>query len=214
MALPFWDALGLWVAAFFTFSVLSFLWKDNIYYKFGQQFIVGVVVAHNILTAMQAVYNNAITPMILNARYTLIVPLVFGILAYTRLQRGISWASKYPVAVMIGVGTGSMLVGTLRGQIIDQAKLTILDVFKSSNSIDIINGLIIFVGVITSLTFFIFTREHTGVLGGSAKIGRIFLMVSLGANWAGETVWYLTQMTGRLMFLYNEWIMKAILGGG
>jgi hypothetical protein len=77
-----------------------------------------------------------------------------------------------------------------------------------------LNGLIIFVGTVASLTFFIFTREHKGALGASAKLGRIFLMISLGANWAAETVWYLTQMTGRVMFLYNEWLLKAILGGG
>ncbi|MCW3991976.1 MAG: hypothetical protein NWE79_04660 [Candidatus Bathyarchaeota archaeon] len=212
MALPFWDALGLWVAAIFTFSVLSFLWKDNIYFKFGQQFIVGVVVAHSILTSMQAVYNNGIVPIMTQGRITLIIPMLAGLLAYTRLRRDIAWASKYPVAIMIGVGTGSMVVGTLRGQIIGQLSMSITDVFKSSNPTDMLNGLIIFVGVITSLSFFVFTREHTGALGLSAKIGRIFLMVSLGANWAAETVWYLTQMTGRIMFLYNEWLFKAILG--
>jgi len=212
MALPFWDMLGLWVAAFFTFSVLSFLWKDNIYFKFGQQFIVGVVVAHSILTNMRAAYNNGIIPIVTQGRIQLIIPLLVGLLAYTRLKRDIAWASKYPVAIMIGVGTGSMVVGTLRGQVIGQLSMSITDVFKSSNPMDMLNGIIIFVGVVTSLSFFVFTREHTGALGASAKIGRIFLMISLGANWAAETVWYLTQMTGRIMFLYNEWLFKAILG--
>jgi hypothetical protein len=213
MALPFWDMLGVWVAAFFTFSVLSFLWKDNLYYKFGQQFVVGVVVSHNILTSMQAVYNNGIVPIMTKGQITLIVPILIGILAYTRLSRDISWASKYPVAIMIGVGTGSMVVGTLRGQIIGQVSMSITDVFKSSAPLDMVNGLVIFIGTVASLTFFIFTREHKGALGASAKLGRIFLMISLGANWAAETVWYLTQMTGRVMFLYNEWLLKAILGG-
>lgn len=212
MALPFWDALGLWVAAFFTFSVLSFLWKDNIYFKFGQQFIVGVVVAHSILTNMRAAYNNALMPIMTQGRIYLVIPLLVGVLAYTRLKRDIAWASKYPVAIMIGVGTGSMVVGTLRGQVIGQISMSITDVFKSANPMDMLNGIIIFVGVVTSLSFFVFTREHTGALGLSAKIGRIFLMISLGANWAAETVWYLTQMTGRIMFLYNEWLFKAILG--
>ena len=134
-------------------------------------------------------------------------------LGITGMSRDISWASKYPVAIMIGVGTGSMVVGTLRGQIIGQISMSITDVFKSSAPMDMLNGLIIFVGVVSSLSFFIFTREHKGALGGSAKLGRIFLMISLGANWAAETVWYLTQMTGRVMFLYNEWLLKAILGG-
>ena len=129
MALPFWDMLGVWVAAFFTFSVLSFLWKDNLYYKFGQQFVVGVVVSHNILTSMQAVYNNGVVPIMTKGQITLIAPILIGILAYTRLSRDISWASKYPVAIMIGVGTGSMVVGTLRGQIIGQVSMSITDVF-------------------------------------------------------------------------------------
>jgi len=212
VALPFWEALGIWVAAFFTFSVLSFLWKDNPYFKFGQQFIVGVVVAHNILFSMRAVYDNAVIPIMTQGKWMYIIPIILGILMYTRLQRDYAWASKYPTAVLIGVGTGVMITGTLRGQIIDQAKFTVLDVFKAADPMSMLNGIIILVGVVTSVSFFIFTREHVGPLGTSAKIGRIFLMVSLGANWAGETVWYLTQMTGRFMFLYHEWIQKAILG--
>jgi hypothetical protein len=162
---------------------------------------------------MQAVYNNGIVPIMTKGQITLIAPILIGILAYTRLSKDLSWASKYPVAIMIGVGTGSMVVGTLRGQIIGQVSMSITDVFKSSAPLDMVNGLVIFIGTVASLTFFIFTREHKGALGASAKLGRIFLMISLGANWAAETVWYLTQMTGRVMFLYNEWLIKAILGG-
>ncbi len=214
MSASFWEILGIWVAAFFTFSVLSFLWKDNPYFKFGQQFIVGVVVAHNILFAMKSVYDNAVIPIMTQGRWTLIIPIILGVLMYTRLHRDYAWASKYPTAVLVGTGTGVMVTGILRGQIIDQAKMTVLDVFKSSNPVDIFNGIIILIGVLTSISFFIFTKEHKGPLGISAKIGRIFLMISLGANWSGETVWYLTQMTGRVMFLWHDWIKRAILGIG
>jgi hypothetical protein len=35
-------------------------------------------------------------------------------------------------------------------------------------------------------------------------------MISLGANFSGELVWYLTQMIGRLMYILNEFIWPLL----
>jgi hypothetical protein len=107
----------------------------------------------------------------------------------------------------------------LRGQIIDQVKNTILDLVNAPalGSMTILNTVIILVGTITSLLFFTYSVKHStkdGLtpLGWAAKIGRIFLMISLGANWSGEIVWYLTQLIGRFFFIVN--FIKLLMSGG
>ncbi|RLC73520.1 MAG: hypothetical protein DRI26_00655 [Chloroflexi bacterium] len=207
----FWEILGAWVGAFFVISVLTMLWKDNPYFRFGQQAIIGATIAHYVLFNMKNVLNMALIP-ISKGNVILVVPLILGLLMYTRLSPDHAWFSKYPTSVLVGVGIGVMIAGTLRGQIIDQVKATVVDIFTAGTTFDLMNGIIIAVGTVTAITFWLFTREHKGALGASAKIGRIFLMVSLGTNWAGEEVWYLTQIIGRLIFLINVWIKGAILG--
>ena len=207
----FWEILGAWVGAFFVISVMTMLWKDNPYFRFGQQAIIGGTIAHYVLFNMKNALNMALIP-ISKGDLLLIVPFILGLLMYTRLSRDYAWISKYPTSVLVGVGIGVMIAGTLRGQIIDQVKATVVDIFTAASAFDALNGVIIAVGTVTAMTFWIFTKEHTGALGASAKIGRIFLMISLGANWAGEEVWYLTQMIGRLIFLIEVFIKGALLG--
>ena len=208
-----WDVLAAILGSFFTLSVLSMLWKDNPCFKFGQQATIGIVIANGILVNMNSLIRNGIKPLIAG-RITMIVPLVFGIMLYTRLSKEYSWVAKYPTAMMVGVGTGIMIMGTLRGQVIDQVKATVLDVFTATDLMGTFNGILILIGVVSSISFWLFTKEHTGGLGSLSTSGRIYLMVSLGANWAGEHVWYLTQVLKRLTFVYDELIMRVLLGQG
>jgi hypothetical protein len=197
------SVIGGLIGTLFLISVMSMLWKDNIFFRFGQAAIMGASVAHYTFMNFQSVHTNAIKP-ILAGNVLFIIPLILGLLTYSRLRSDVSWLAKYPTNVLIGVGTGVMIAGTLRGQIIDQIKQTILDAFTG------FNGILILIGVVTAFSFFIFTKEHTGALGTSVKIGRVFLMISLGANFSGELVWYLTQMIGRLMYVLNEFIWPLL----
>lgn len=209
--------LGTLVASFFILSVLSMLWKDNPVFRIGQQAVIGAATAHYIVLNFTSVYKNALTPM-MGGNLLLIIPLFLGLLMYTRLKKEISWLARYPTAVLVGVGTGVMIAGTLRGQIIDQIKNTIVDILNApaSGGLTVFNTVLILIGTITAVTFFTYTQKHATekgltLLGWSAKIGRIFLMISLGANWSGELVWYLTQLIGRLTYLIN--FAKLLIGG-
>jgi hypothetical protein len=211
----FLDILGGLVGTFFIISVLSMLWKDNVAFRIGQQAIIGATIAHYILNNFKSVYMNAIIPITTGQIY-LIIPIILGALMYTRLKNEISWVARYPTAVLIGVGTGITISTQMRGQIIDQMKATVLDLanaFTSGDSMTIINNIIIVVGVVTTISFFLFTHEHKGTLGTVAKIGRVYLMLSLGANFSGELVWYLTQVIGRFSWIINTVIKVYLLGG-
>ena len=200
------ELLGMALGTFLIFSTLSMLYKDNPFFRVGQMAVMGSSISHFILQNMQNVYNNAVTPL-MDGDILMVIPLVLGLMMYSRLNRPISWIARYPSSVLIGIGTGVMVAGTVSGQVLDQIAVTITDVLNGGG----INSMIIAVGVITSITFFIFTKEHTGAVGTSAQIGRKYLMISLGANWSGELVWYLTQLVGRLMYVKN--FLTALMGG-
>jgi glycopeptide antibiotics resistance protein len=199
------SVIGGLIGTLFIIATMSMLWKDNVFFRFGQAAVMGASIAHYTFMNFQSVHTNAIKP-ILAGNVLFIIPVILGLLMYSRLSSELSWLAKYPTSVLIGVGTGVMIAGSLslRGQIIDQVKQTILDAFTG------LNGILILIGVVTAFSFFIFTKEHTGALGTSVKIGRVFLMISLGANFSGELVWYLTQMIGRMMYILNEFIWPLL----
>ena len=205
------ELLGMTLGTFLIFSTLSMLWKDNVFFRVGQMAVMGSSIAHFILLNMQNVYNNALTPL-LSGDILMVFPLALGLMMYSRLNKSTAWLARYPSSVLVGIGTGVMVAGTVSGQVLDQIAVTMTDVLAADLfSIAGINAMIIAVGVVTSITFFVFTKEHTGVVGNSATIGRKFLMISLGANWSGELVWYLTQLVGRLMYVKN--FLTALMGG-
>jgi lipoprotein signal peptidase len=190
------------------------LWKENPYYRFGQQFIIGAIVANNVLYSMETVYDNAIYPLVTEGKVLIIIPVLLGLLMYTRLTKEYAWASRYPLSMMLGVGMAALITGSLRGQVIDQIHVTAIDVLtalKTSNPIDIVNAIIIFIGVVTTILYFVLTREQTGMFYISSRVARIFLMISIGTLYS-RTMFYLTSLVGRMKFLWEELIVKVILG--
>ena len=192
------------VGTFFIVATLSVLWKDNIVFRFGQAAVMGAATAHYMIMSATSIQSMVLSQMQLIP----ILGLILGLMMYTRLFSKISWVSKYPSSVLVGVGIGVMLAGTIKGQILQQVGMTVGDIqtalFTTGDSVAILNSILIFIGVVTSLVYFLFTIEHKGTVGILAKVGRVFLMISLGANFSGELVWYQTQMIGRLMFIIQN----------
>jgi hypothetical protein len=75
-----------------------------------------------------------------------------------------------------------------------------------ANAGDLINNWLLVVGLLTTLTFFFFSKEHKGALGGTAKIGIYFLMVSFGASYGYTVMARISLLIGRVMFLLRDWL--------
>ena len=69
-----------------------------------------------------------------------------------------------------------------------------------------LNHLILVVGVITTLVFFFFSKEHKGAIGGTAKLGIWYLMVSFGAAYGFTVMSRISLLIGRFQFLLDDWL--------
>ena len=61
------------------------------------------------------------------------------------------------------------------------------------------------VGLIASLLFFFFSREHKGALGVASKLGIWFLMIGFGAGYGFTVMSRISLLIGRFQFLINDW---------
>ncbi len=75
----------------------------------------------------------------------------------------------------------------------------------------IFNLSLIFAGVICTLTYFFFSVEHRGLVGGISKVGIIFIMVGFGAAFGNTVMGRVSLLIGRVQFLIKA--LSSLFGG-
>ncbi len=222
---------SVWIAALLTLCIFSFLYKDNPLYKFAEHLFVGVSAGYYIvLNYWTVVVPNLVDPLVRtfggrdpvtheavvqaggpfaasigDYRGWFLIPAVLGVLLFTRLVPKIDWMSRWSLAVIIGVYAGLKTTGFAQGDLVAQIQASMQPVwtgeFWSS-----FNAILFLVGLVTSLLFFYYSREHKGLLGVSARTGILFLMVSFGAGYGYTVMSRLSLLIGRFQFLLEDWL--------
>lgn len=219
--------IGLWCAAFFTLAIFSFLWGDNPFYKIAESVLVGVSAAYWMVVAFWDVLVpnliGKIWPGVVQgwampglsgpeAERSLIyvVPLVLGVMLLWRLAPKGAWIARWPLALIIGTTAGLRLIGFLHGDFLAQIRNTILPLAVfTAGSFDVwasLTNLIIVVGVLCCLVYFFFSFEHTGVIGGAARVGIWMLMITFGAAFGYTVMGRIALLAARIEFLLDGWL--------
>ncbi len=191
--------LGTWIAAISTIGIMSFVFKDNPLYRIVENVYVGVSAGHALVLGWINIRDQGITPLTAEGEWSVIIPLLLGLLLYTRYFKDIAWLSRFPLSILVGIGTGLAIRGTIGSQIVNQVKSTVLPL----NSIN--NAIIIF-GTLGVLSYFYFSKEHRGVLKHVSTFGRCVMMVSFGAAFGSTVMGRMALLIDRLHFLYANWL--------
>lgn len=206
------EQLGVLVSAILIVSQLSLIAGDNFFFKWSTRLVIGFSVIHAQIWGLYWSNRYAVEP-IMKGELIWIIPLLLGLMMYTRLWKKYAWISKYPMGLQLGVGFGVVVVSMIRSQILDQIRMTITDITGATSPYALLNGALVLIGTITVTTFFFFTKEHTGIIGKSAYVGRAFIMSSIAVIWAGDYIWAMSMMAGQLQYLVRDFFFGLILGG-
>lgn len=225
------EIIGIWVAAFLTLSIYSFLYRDNPFYRFAEHLFVGISVGYGIVIAIhQGIIPKAWEPLseamsalwtVIRGRATLetvnalwglikIIPIAIGLLFFARLSPRHTWLIRYPIAILIGFAAGIAIPSQLQANIFAQTRGTI-EPFAAINAgtlsaWDIFGTILVVIGVICTLTYFFFSLEHRGPTNWLSKVGIAFLMVGFGAAFGNTVMGRLALMIHRVGFLINDWL--------
>lgn len=90
---------GIWVAAFITIATASLVWKENPFYRAAEHLYVGISAGHAVITAYTNIRDKAVKP-IGAGEYLWIIPIILGLLLYSRYFKRTAWLSRYPVSVL------------------------------------------------------------------------------------------------------------------
>jgi hypothetical protein len=134
MTLPFVDVVGFWIGIFLTFCILSYLYKDNPFYKLAEHIFVGVSIGY-VITQQ---YYNVIRPNLLDhlapegARwYEIFIPSVYWIplilvafLFVRSASRRLAWLGRYPIAFVVALYAGIQINAVAESDLAQQIAIS------------------------------------------------------------------------------------------
>jgi len=193
------EAISNFIAAFFTLSIFSFLYKDNPFYKFAEAMFIGVSMGY----AIPLVYNLTFIPFVyrpifVEHNFWILIPALMGSLYIFRFSKNLGWLSRYPIVF------GMAIVGM--GVPMSMHSYVLVQVRTAMMPIDSINTFLIFLGTVTILLYFFFSKAHKGVYGKITNIGIWFMMVGFGASFGYTVMARISLLIGRIQFLMGDWL--------
>ena len=223
--LSFWRTFGLWLAAFFTLAIFSFLYKDSPLYKTAEAVVVGVSAAYWMVVGFHStllpnlfgkiwpewIQSWAMPGLKEPRNLVYLVALGFGVMLLWRLSPKGGWISRWPLAFFIGVFCGVRLIGYLHGDFLNQIRNAIvpLAVYDGSQAFDLwgsLRSVILVGGLLAGLVYFFFSFEHKGIVGKTAKVGIWVLMITFGAGFGYTVMGRIALLAIRLEFLFDDWL--------
>jgi len=200
------ELFQIWVIAFFTLALFSFMYKDNPVYKIAEHVFAGLTAGYQVGLIWDTVILQQLWDPMLAGKYYLAIPGIMGFLMFARFWEKYSWISRFSLAFVMGVTSGIFLISQLHGLVLPQMQST-MKAFVSADSFSlIVQAVIIVVGVISTLIYFYFSKEHIGALGVTAKVGIWFIMVSFGAHFGYTVMGRVSLLIGRVQFLIEDWV--------
>jgi hypothetical protein len=182
------------------------IFRENPFARWAEYSIIGLGVGYGFVVTFWALLEPGgyIDPLITGADPTLIIPVILGLLLYAQFFRGARWVIRWPLAFMMSVGFTTGILGS--PTIILKQIASAAVPLTSGSAYEIVNALIVIVGVVCTLSYFTFSREHTGALGVTAKIGRLFMMLGFGAGFGIAVMSQGAYLINVLTFLLRDWL--------
>ena len=184
------------------FSFSMFLWKKNVLSDIAEETFISTSLAMSLTAASAQIRAMGVTPLS-QGKFLIIVPVLVGILMYGQFFKKYMFALRWSVALVVGVGMGTVIVTSIETTILRNLMASIVPL-PIANPLNLINTLIMIVAVFCTISYFIFTRPRIGTLGRFQRLGRYFMMVFFGASFGSFVMTRLSMFISTIStFLHN-----------
>jgi hypothetical protein len=121
------DLIGYWLGIFLTFCILSFLYKDNPFYKLAEHLFIGVSIGYVITQQYYNVLRPKLVERIAGADHWWwnleLVPLLLVALLFVKaVSRRWAWLGRYPLAFVVALYAGIQINAVAQADLGQQIK--------------------------------------------------------------------------------------------
>jgi len=197
--------VGTWVAAFLTLGLFSWMYKENAWFRIVEHVFVGASLGHLAVVGYGNIKDIAWTPAATQGKWLMWLPIIGGLLLYSRWFKQYMWLSRVPMGFLVGTTGAVVLTGSIKAMLVDQVIATMMPL----NSI---NNVLFVVLTMAATMYFMFTLQSKWA-APIIDLGRYALMVAFGATFGFTVMSRISLFTGRMQFLLFEWL-KLTPGGG
>jgi hypothetical protein len=194
--------------------MLTLVIGENPIYRISERLLVAVTLGYALALSIYTVLEKCWIPMI-GGKWIYIIPFILGFLLYTQLSGKYSWLIRYPVSVMTGTNIGLLMRGEVQAGFLEQLMSTTTLLFTTQDAIKNFSNLIFFIGTVTSISYFIFSRRFdVGPMRHVRGIGRYFLLIALGSAFGMTAASRQNMLIGRLSLLFTndlKWISVGVI---
>jgi len=213
--------LTIVIGGFITLTVFSYLARDNPIYRIVQNAALGISIGIGLVI----VWKQVLQPLWLVPVYEglkgagdwrgslWVLALIPGSLWYFQLSKKWFWISTLISGLFIGTAVGiafQMQILLVLPQI--KASLKLMSPwagpngFTWDNLLISIQNVIFIVGLLTTLLYFFFSvKTGSVILRAPMRVGRVMIMVALGAMFGSTVMTRMAYLLERLGFLRENW---------
>ena len=200
--------VGIWTSLLLTLAIFSYpLFRENRLYRFAEHTTVAFALAILTLGTIDALIRGPVLPSIIEGKILIVVPVILGLAMYSQLFPKYSWVSRYPIAILVGSSIGLGMASIIIPRITSQVISTISSP-ATGGVMDWFNFVYIAIGTMCSILYFLLTYEHKGPLEHPTRLGRLFIMLGLGALFGNTVLYRMSMLSSRVKFLLQ--VLKII----
>lgn len=144
-----------------------------------------------------------------------IFPAILGLMMISRVFPNAAWLSRFPLATIVGYGSGIVIVTTLHASVLEQIKASFVSFAPLFHMKGVdwsviaqsANDFLLVLGLCCAIIYFYFSAEHKGViLGPASNFGIWVLMITFGASFGYTVMARISLLIGRFQFLLGDWM--------
>jgi hypothetical protein len=226
----------IWLGALGTLAVYSFLIRSNPFYHLFEHALLGCATGMGIAIALQdaliarwwlpmtagfrLLASEGMSPEAMNG-VVLLIPGAIGLLWYFQFSKRFFWISRIPMVIGLGAGAG-LAFKDMFNRILPQISGTLKTLWPReavlpgagnwARAAVGAENLIFVVGTLSVLAYFFFAfGRNTVAVRAPARLGRWYLMLSLGAFFGNTFMSRLSALIERVHFLCSEWLRWSAL---
>ncbi|MDD3045604.1 MAG: hypothetical protein PHF33_09130 [Candidatus Delongbacteria bacterium] len=209
------DMFVSWIPVLATIMILSFLYRDNPLYKIGENIFIGVALGYGWILSWEYIVDPffimPVKDMFVEFHFWDITYILWFLLALTmffRFSRKNAWVANYYFGFLFGYMAGYYIPIAIQN--ILRQSTDLMKPINQGSFFESSKWFVIIFGTFAALMYFFFSKPHRGLLGKTARVGIVVMMIFFGAAFGSTVMGRVSLFIDRALLLV-EFPMQSIV---